>query len=228
VTGLALFIDADDTLWENNVFFEEAFSYFVEILSHSSLSPEQVRASLDEIEQVNNKIHGYGAANFVRNLRECFHRLSERGVSDADLHRIAQIEYDLLNHPIQLIDGVEDTLAWLRSRHRLILCTKGNTAEQRSKIERSGLAALFHEIEIVREKDEPQYRALLASRTLAGPESWMVGNSPKSDVNPSLAAGMGAVYVPHPNTWRLERENVPENHERLLQLARFILLRDHF
>ena len=134
-----LFIDADDTLWENNIYFERAFDAFVDVLAHSALSPAEVRTSLDEIEHINNAIHGYGSSNFVRNLRECLHHLAERGVTAADLHRIAQIEFDLLNHPLHLIDGVPETLATLRERgHRLILCTKGDHAEQSGKSNTSG------------------------------------------------------------------------------------------
>jgi len=219
-----LFIDADDTLWENNVYFERAFDAFVDILGHSSMSPAEVRASLDEIEHINNAVHGYGSSNFARNLRECLHHLAERGVTAQDMHRIAQIEYDLLNHPLHLIEGVDETLAILRERHRLVLCTKGNYAEQSSKIEVSGLARHFHEIEIVKEKDPPQYRALLTARDLTGEESWMIGNSPKSDILAPLEAGLGAVYVPHKHTWHLELEHLPEEHARLLSVDSFVQL----
>jgi putative hydrolase of the HAD superfamily len=223
-----LFIDADDTLWENNVFFERAFEEFVGILRHSAMSPAEVRASLDGIEHVNNRIHGYGSASFVRNLRECFVRLSERGVSEADLRRIAEIEFQLLNHPMELIEGVEDTLAYLHGRHTLVVCTKGDPAEQSSKIERSGLRRFFHGVEIVKEKNPAQYRALMETRSLDAGRSWMVGNSPKSDINAPLEAGLCAVYVPHPNTWHLEHEPVPEPGGRLLVIERFTELRRHF
>jgi putative hydrolase of the HAD superfamily len=223
-----LFIDADDTLWENNIYFEAAFSAFVEILGHSCMSPEEVRASLDEIENVNNKIHGYGSSNFVRNLRECLHHLAERGVSAADLHRLAEIERDLLHHPLVLIEDVEETLAWLEPRHRLVICTKGDYAEQSRKIQTSGLAKYFHEVEILSEKDPGQYRALMASRKIGGDKAWMVGNSPKSDINASLEAGMGAVYVPHPHTWHLEQQHVPSGHPKLITLQGFGELRQYF
>jgi putative hydrolase of the HAD superfamily len=223
-----LFVDADDTLWENNVFFERAFQEFVGILRHSAMTPAEVRASLDEIEHVNNQIHGYGSATFVRNLRECFERLSERGVSAADLQRIAEIEFDLLNHPMELIEGVEETLGYLHERHTLVVCTKGNYAEQSSKIKRSGLVKFFHGVEIVKEKNPEQYRALVAARGLDGGRSWMVGNSPKSDINAPLEAGLSAVYVPHPNTWHLEHEPVPKPGERLLVIERFSELTLHF
>ncbi len=225
---MELWIDADDTLWENNVYFERTFAEFAAYLDHSRHSSEEVRALLDEIEHVNNRIHGYGSANFARNLEQCFERHSERGISDEDRARIQQWGHDLFHHPLELIDGVDETLAYLNARHQLMLCTKGNPAEQQSKVERSGLARHFNHIRVVKEKDVECYRALTVERGVGGQECWMIGNSPKSDINPALAAGLGAVYIPHHHTWHLEHEPVPENHERLLVLDSFTALRRHF
>ena len=224
MTALPVFIDADDTLWENNVFFERAFDKFAAYLNHSQMDPCAVRAALDEIEHVNNRIHGYGSANFARNLTQCFHQLCERAVTAADLDCIRQIEHDLLHHPVELIEGVEETLAYLNERHHLTLCTKGDPSEQRAKLERSGLTGFFHHVEVVKEKDVALYRRLGSSR----PVAWMVGNSPKSDINPALAAGFSAVYIPHPHTWHLEHEEVPAGHERLVILNNFPALRSVF
>ncbi len=226
--GLSLWIDADDTLWENNIFFERAFASFVDYLQHSTHSPAEVRAILDEIEHVNNRIHGYGAANFARNLEQCFERLSERGVTAEDRLHIRQLGEELARHPIELIDGVDETLAYLSRRHELMLCTKGEPGEQQAKIDRSGLAGHFHHIRIVREKDAACYRDLLAERELDGGRCWMVGNSPKSDIHPPLEAGIGAVYVPHPHTWHLEHAEIPVGHERLVVIERFSDLRLYF
>jgi putative hydrolase of the HAD superfamily len=225
---LHLFIDADDTLWENNKFFEDAFSEFVDFLDHSQLTPSEVRAVLDEIEGVNNKIHGYGAANFARNLRECYERLAERYIDTEDLNRIMRFGEELARHPIEIIEGVEETLAYLGTRHRLTLCTKGHPEEQRLKIDRSGLEGFFEHIEIVREKDPDCYRALASDRRAEPETTWMIGNSPKSDINPAIEAGLGAVYVPHPRTWHLEHAPVPNGHQRLLVVDRFADLRRHF
>jgi putative hydrolase of the HAD superfamily len=110
----------------------------------------------------------------------------------------------------------------------LTLCTKGNPIEQRSKVERSGLGNYFHHVRVVREKDADCYRALAAEKGRAHGECWMVGNSPKSDINPALEAGMNAVYIPHKHTWHLEHMEVPGGHERLLVLERFADLQSHF
>ncbi len=218
---MELWIDADDTLWENNVFFERAFAAFAHYLAHSRYSHEEVRVLLDEIEHVNNRIHGYGSANFTRNLEQCFERHSERGMSEEDRRHIRRLGEELLRHPLHLIEGVEETLAYLAARHELLLCTKGNPAEQQSKIDRSGLAPRFKHVRIVREKDAECYRRIAAERGVDGGTCWMIGNSPKSDINPALAAGLGAVYIPHRHTWHLEHEPVPDAHPRLVVLERF-------
>lgn len=223
-----LWIDADDTLWENNVFFERAFSGFVDHLAHSTLSPAQVRFLLDEIEHVNNRIHGYGSANFARNLQQCFEKLCEREVTGEDRARIRRIGDDLAAHPIDILDGVPETLAHLSSRHHLLLFTKGNPREQQAKIDRSGLASYFRGVHIVKEKDVAAYQATLSANAWDAAHCWMIGNSPKSDINPALAAGLGAVYIPHPRTWHLEHEPVPERHERFQVVQRFSDLRRLF
>ena len=223
-----LLIDADDTLWENNVYFEEAFDEFVDYLGHSSMSPPEVRVVLDEIETANIKIHGYGAANFARNLAQCFERLAEREIRGVDLRIVSSFAHRILEHPMELIEGVAETLAYLAPRHELTLFTKGHPEEQKLKIDRSGLSAHFAHTAIVREKDAKAYTNLARERGLDMSRTWMVGNSPKSDINPALAAGLKAVYVPHPRTWGLEREEIQEADDRLLVLKSFAELREYF
>jgi putative hydrolase of the HAD superfamily len=223
-----LIIDADDTLWENNIYFERAFDDFCDFLAHSSMSPADVRAVLDEIEMVNSKVHGYGTANFTRNLTECYHKLVERAVGENDLVRIMSFTEQILHHPIELISGVEETLEYLAVRHDLTLFTKGNIEEQKLKLDRSGLAIYFGHTAIVKEKDAASYRKLISERKLDPQRTWMVGNSPKSDINPALEAGIKAVFVPHEHTWRLEHEEVRERDGRLLRLQRFSELQLHF
>jgi putative hydrolase of the HAD superfamily len=223
-----LIFDADDTLWENNIYFEDAFDRFCHYLAHSSMTPAQVRAVLDEIEMVNAKIHGYGSKNFARNLGQCFRHLAERDVSERDLEVVRQFAYDILEQPPLLIEGVQDTLAHLAGRHELTIFTKGDPDEQRMKVDRSGLAGFFQHVAIVKEKHETEYRMLAQDRRFAPEYTWMIGNSPKSDINPALAAGLNAVYVPHPRTWSLEHEEVPETHSRLLRVQRISELQHHF
>ncbi len=129
-----LLIDADDTLWENNIYFERAFEEFCDFLDHSTLTNGQVRAALDEIELVNNRIHGYGSANFARNLVECYHRLAERQIAEADIERILALAEQIARQPIELLDGVVETLDYLHGRHNLTLFTKGHPEEERLKL----------------------------------------------------------------------------------------------
>lgn len=225
---LHLLIDADDTLWENNVYFEDAFDEFVDFLGHSSMSAAEVRAVLDAIEIANIKIHGYGAANFARNLAQCYERLAEREIRGDDLAMAMSFAERILDCPMQLIEGVDHTLDYLASRHELTLFTKGHPEEQKLKIDRSGLGAYFSHTAIVREKDADAYASLARERALDARRTWMVGNSPKSDINPALEAGLNAVYIPHPRTWSLEHEEIQQADGRLLVLENFAALRRHF
>ncbi|HUB33514.1 MAG TPA: HAD family hydrolase [Bryobacteraceae bacterium] len=223
-----LIIDADDTLWENNIYFERAFEQFVDFLAHSSLTPCQVRDVLDEIESVNARVHGYGSLNFGRNLRQCYQRLAEREVSEADLATVMSFAARILECPMELIEGVAETLEYLAPRHDLTLFTKGHPEEQKLKIDRSGLCRYFAHTAIVKEKDAAAYRALVETRGMEPERTWMIGNSPKSDINPAIEAGLNAVFVPHEHTWVLERQEIRWGTGRLLVLDSFRDLRRHF
>ncbi len=229
MTRQHLIIDADDTLWENNIYFEHAFEEFVDFLDHSLLDAQQIRAVLDEIEIVNAKLHGYGSLNFGRNLKQCYERLCEREIHEPDLDRVMSFARRILERPMEVIDGVEETLDYLASRHELTLFTKGHPDEQKLKIDRSGLAPRFRHTAIVKEKDRAAYLRLLVELDADPARAWMVGNSPKSDINPALAAGMNAVYVPHERTWSLEQEEIrAQGPGRLLKVETFRALRNHF
>jgi putative hydrolase of the HAD superfamily len=223
-----LLIDADDTLWENNIYFEDAFEQFVDFLDHSSMSSVEIRTVLDEIEIANIKLHGYGAENFARNLAQCYERLAEREIREVDRRTVMSYAKRILDCPMQLIEGVSETLTYLAARHELTLFTKGHPEEQRLKIDRSGLGELFHHTAIVKEKDTQAYAMLARERGLNTERTWMVGNSPKSDINPALAAGLRAVYIPHPRTWGLEHEEIQPVDGRLLVLEHFADLQMHF
>jgi putative hydrolase of the HAD superfamily len=223
-----LIIDADDTLWENNIYFERAFDEFVQFLGHSSMTPREVRDVLDEIEETNARIHGYGSLNFARNLRQCYEDLAEREVRDQDLRTVMSFAENILKCPMEVIGGVPETLEYLSLRHELTLFTKGHPEEQKLKIERSGLGGFFRHTAIVREKDTAAYRRLAEERSFAPAGTWMIGNSPKSDVNPALEAGLNAVFVPHAHTWVLEKQEIRPGKGRLIVVERFGDLRQHF
>ena len=216
-----LLIDADDTLWENNVYFERAFDEFVDFLGHSRLSPIEVREVLDQIELDNIAQHGYGSKSFGRNLLQCFERLAERSYANQDLDNLMQIAERIMHHPIDVIAGVRDTLEYLTARHHLTLCTKGHTEEQLLKFERSALGPYFHGVEVVREKDAAAYRGIVERFEMTLERTWMVGNSPRSDIHPALEAGLRAIFVPHQHTWSLEIADLPEPSERFRVVERF-------
>jgi putative hydrolase of the HAD superfamily len=223
-----LMIDADDTLWENNIYFERAFDEFVQYLDHSTLSGPEVRAVLDEIELVNARIHGYGSLNFGRNLRQCYQHLAERDVCDDDLRTVMSFAERILDCPMEVIGGVPETLEYLASRHDLTLFTKGHPDEQKLKIDRSGLGTYFSHTAIVKEKDVTAYHTLVDQRGIDPDRTWMAGNSVKSDINPALEAGLNAVFIPHPHTWALEKQDIRPGNGRLLTLERFTDLKNHF
>jgi putative hydrolase of the HAD superfamily len=216
-----LIFDADDTLWENNIYFEAAFERFCEFLSHSRMSPGEIREHLDEIERENAKVHGYGARNFGRNLKECYRQLSERQWEDHHLERVTTFAHDILESPMELIDGVLGTIPLLAARHELTLFTKGDPDEQNAKIDRSGLRPYFDHCAVVKEKNRDAYLQLADIRGFDLDRTWMIGNSPKSDINPALAAGMHAVYVPHLRTWGLEKEEILDAGAKLLVIQSF-------
>jgi putative hydrolase of the HAD superfamily len=228
MTGSFLIIDADDTLWENNIYFERAFEEFVDFLGHSSMTPQEVRGVLDEIESTNARIHGYGSLNFGRNLRECYQHLAEREVRDDDLKTVMGFAERILECPMEVIEGVPKTLEYLSRRHALTLFTKGHPEEQKLKIDRSGLGAFFSHMAIVREKDAAAYHRLVDERGMLPELTWMVGNSPKSDINPAMEAGLNAVFVPHAHTWILENQEIRPGTGRMLVLERFSDLTKHF
>lgn len=228
MTPQFLLIDADDTLWENNIYFERAFDEFVAFLDHSALAPTEVRAVLDEIEDANAKIHGYGSLNFGRNLRQTYQHLAERAIRPEDLRTVMAFAERILECPVETIAGVPETLEYLHARHDVTLFTKGNPEEQRLKIDRSGLARYFHHTAIVKEKDTAAYLRLVEERGFDPERTWMVGNSPKSDINPAMAAGLNAVFIPHAHTWVLEKQEIRPGAGRLVVLEGFGDLRKYF
>ena len=203
-----LLIDADDTLWENNIYFERAIARFISFLNHHEFSPEQVREVLNDVERECIVTHGYGLHSFAHALVDTFERLSVQPVTP-ELHaQIHSFAHTIADHPIENSAEVPETLQYFVPAPSSILVTKGAIAEQTGKVERSGLKHYFAAVEIVAEKDPAAYRVSSKNTNSARDSTWMVGNSPKSDINPALAAGLNAVFVPHGDTWILEHEEV--------------------
>ncbi|QBI53215.1 HAD family hydrolase [Streptomonospora litoralis] len=215
-----LIFDADDTLWECNVLFEQAIEEFVDYVGHPALSRAQIRAVLTGIERENSARYGYGARVFERSLGDCLARLRPGGrVDDADRAYLHGLCRRIVEGEIILLEGVLETLHALRDRHPLYLLTKGDPEHQQLKIDGSGLASLFDGIGIVPEKEPQAYRDFGRTHGLDPEHTWMIGNSVKSDVLPALEAGMGAVLVPHPATWVLEHAEPPASHDRYREVT---------
>lgn len=227
-TGQVLIFDADDTLWENNVLFERVIDDFLDWVAHPTLDRAEIRAILDDIEAANVVAHGYGSKVFLRGLAECLGRLWERPATEQERRRIDELAVALVDHRVELLPGVAETLADLGGRHELFLLTKGDTGEQRAKIEASALERHFRGVHIVAEKDAGVYRRLAAEHAMTPATTWMIGNSPRSDILPARQAGMNAVFIPNDNTWALEQAEVDPADERVLRLRAFPELLEHF
>ena len=228
--GQTLLIDADDTLWENNIYFERAIAAFISFLNHHEYSPAEIRDTLNAVERQTILAHGYGLSSFTRSLVACFERLSPLPITEEKCEQVRGFARAVAEQEIELLPGVAETLADLSGRHHLILMTKGNHAEQADKLTRSGLACHFAAVEIVAEKDPPTYSAVIARHELAAHTSWMIGNSPKSDINPALAAGLHAVFLFHKDTWVLEHATLdaaPQG-QNLIELDSFARLTEIF
>ena len=225
-----LLFDADDTLWENNIYFERAIAAFISYLDHRVHTNEEVREHLNLCERATIAEHGYGLQSFRRSLVNCFEQLTDSAITPEKHARIVAFTEAISTAEIELLPGVATTLEDLSTRHRIILVTKGNPDEQIDKLERSGLRQFFSAVEVLAEKNTESYRALLSHHACDPVNTWMIGNSPRSDINPSLAAGLNAVFIPHDFTWVLEHEVVdsPPLGQTLLELTTFADLDNYF
>lgn len=225
-----LLIDADDTLWENNIFYLACTAHFVDFLQAKGFEDETIQKTLDATERRMIPIHGYGPRSYRRSLGEtCRTLYAERGevATDYLVERCRAMASLVLRPPMILLPGVDATLEALGVSSRLILVTKGDPVAQQDKIDRSGLAHRFEACHVVPEKEPRHYAEIMAKHGLAHETTWMVGNSPKSDINPAIEAGIGAIWIPHANTWTAEHQEIAYP-ERVIELPRFSDLTRHF
>jgi putative hydrolase of the HAD superfamily len=218
-----LIVDADDTLWENNIYYEQCIAAFLELMVARGFGREAAELTLETVERERIPQVGYAPEEFAHSLVISYQRLCEshdRPVEDEVSDAVWEIGQAVIEYPIVLLDGVAETLARLSGHCRLLLLTKGDRENQEGKLARSDLGHLFDGVHIVPEKDADVIRSLVAEYRLQPEQTWMVGNSPRSDINPALEAGIGAIYVPHPNTWKLEHEEIAEP-ERVIVLNGF-------
>ena len=198
-------LDGDDTLWESEVHFADVHEVYRELLAPHVGDGTDVDARLYATERRNLELFGYGAKGFTLSMIETAIELSGGAVTTAEISQILTLGKGLLSHPVELIDGVVETVpALAQAGYRLVLVTKGDLFHQEQKVAASGLADHFEQVAIVSEKDESTYRRVLAAADVAPEDFLMVGNTVRSDVLPVLAIGGRAVQVPHNYTWSHE------------------------
>lgn len=196
--------DADDTLWVNEPYFREAEEKVCRLLE-DYLPMHSTAKELYKTEVANLPLYGYGGKGFMLSMIEAALSISQKTVDVAVIEKIIEIGKELLDHPVQLLDGVEETLQRLQPHYRLVVATKGDLLEQQRKLDKSGLAFYFHHIEIMSEKHPDGYQQLLRHLDIAANEFMMIGNSLKSDVLPVLSIGAHAVHIPFHTTWLHEQ-----------------------
>ncbi len=200
--------DADDTLWVNETYFREAELEFAKLLAPYETA-NTIDQELFKKEIENLPLYGYGIKGFVLSMIEMAIQLSNKTVSNETISRIIDLGKAMLNKPVELLDGVEDTLKALSKTHRLILVTKGDLLDQERKLEKSNLTSYFHHIEVLSDKQDENYSSLLGHLDIKPSEFLMVGNSLKSDILPLVRIGAKAIHVPFHTTWL--HEQVTEN-----------------
>lgn len=198
--------DADDTLFVNEPYFQETEQKFCDLMS-DYLSQQGLSQELFRIEIQNLELYGYGIKGYILSMIEAAINISNHTLSVETIEKIIQYGKELLQKPIELLDGVEETLKALSGKYKLIVATKGDLKDQQRKLHDSGLGHYFHHIEVMSDKQELNYEKLLKRLEINADEFFMIGNSLKSDVLPVIAIGGYAVYIPFHTTWEHEKVN---------------------
>lgn len=195
--------DADDTLWVNETYYREAEGKFAKLLTKYE-TENKLDQELFMTEMNNLHLYGYGIKSFVLSMIESALQLSAHQVKPDVIQQIIDIGKDMLQKPLELLEGVEESLMALKPNYKLILATKGDLLDQERKLEKSGLSKYFHHIEILSDKKPDNYKKLLSHLEIPSSKFLMVGNSLKSDVLPLLEIGAKAIHVPYHTTWAHE------------------------
>ncbi|HWQ86041.1 HAD family hydrolase [Brevundimonas sp.] len=211
-------LDADDTLWHNETIFRLTQDRFVALLADHA-DRATLEARMAETEKRNLRLYGYGVKGFTLSMIETAMELTGGEAPASVVREILAAGREMLAHPVETLPGVDEALAALSDRYRLVLITKGDLLDQERKLAASGLGDLFAAIEIVSEKDREIYERIFDRHGSGAREAVMVGNSMKSDVLPALEAGAWAVHIPYAITWAHEVADAPDNHDRYGALA---------
>jgi putative hydrolase of the HAD superfamily len=205
--------DADDTLWVNEPYFRQTEEHFCSLLGEYA-SRHELERELLKMEIYNLGLYGYGIKGFVLSMIETALKVSGKTISPDIIEQILNLGRQMLNQPIELLDGIEDLLQSLKNKYRLVVATKGDLLDQERKLKNSGLSHYFHHIEIMSEKDDANYQKLIKHLDIQQDEFMMVGNSLKSDILPVLNIGGYAVHVPYHITWAHEQIEHSVDNER--------------
>jgi putative hydrolase of the HAD superfamily len=211
--------DADDTLFVNEPYFQETEEKFCALMS-DYLSSQGLSQELFKTEIANLDLYGYGIKGYILSMIEAAMRISNNTISLEVIEKIIALGKELLQKPIELLDGVEDTLKALQGKYKLVVATKGDLKDQQRKLHDSGLGAYFHHIEVMADKQELNYQKLLRRLEIEPSEFFMIGNSLKSDVLPVLAIGGHAVHIPFHTTWEHEKISHKVEHPNFRTLVK--------
>ncbi|WP_294822500.1 HAD family hydrolase [uncultured Flavobacterium sp.] len=210
--------DADDTLWVNEPFFQETEKKFYQLME-AYLPAHSVAKELFKVEIANLGIYGYGIKAYILSMIEAALQISEKTVSVEAIEKILDFGKEMLDKPIELIDGVEETLKALHGRYKLVVATKGDLKDQHKKLHESGLGHYFHHIEVMSDKQQADYIKMLQRLEIQPSEFMMIGNSLKSDVLPVLQIGGHACHIPFHTTWAHEQIDHTIEHVNFREMA---------
>jgi putative hydrolase of the HAD superfamily len=209
--------DADDTLWVTDPHYQETERKFCSMmenfLPHHTISRELFHTDIRNL-----PYYGYGIKSYILSMIETAIKISDGAISASDIEKIIGLGKEMLDKPIELIEGVEEVLKALQGKYRLVMATKGDLLDQEKKLQKSGLAKYFHHTEIVSEKQEPEYLKLLKHLDIAPQQFLMIGDSLKSDVLPVLNIGAHGFHVPYHSAWEHEKVDISIEHPKFRQL----------
>jgi putative hydrolase of the HAD superfamily len=211
--------DADDTLWINEPYFQEAEKQFC-VLLEDYLPQHSVSQELFKTEMKNLHLYGYGVKGFMLCMIETVSKISNDTASLTLINKTIEIGHELLQKPVELLDGVTETLEKLKGKYKLVVATKGDLLDQERKLKKSGLQEYFHHIEIMSDKKESDYLKLLKHLDCQPENFLMLGNSIKSDILPVLGIGGFAAHIPYHVTWSHEQHDLTLEHPNFMELER--------
>lgn len=217
MTKKIIAFDADDTLWHNEPYFDEAQERFAELFQDYASKQEILQLILSH--QVKNlPLYGFGIKAFTLSMIDSTLELTNNKISGDGIQKIITIGRDLLQKPVELLPYVEEVLATLYGKYKLVVATKGDLKDQHRKLHDSGIGHYFHHIEVLSDKKELDYQKMLQRLEINPTDFIMIGNSLKSDVLPILNIGGHGIHIPYHTTWEYEKIDFEITHENFKAL----------